>query len=71
VAFIGVGIGVGPVGLGWVEGGDQIELLAKLGIAVLLFLVGLKLDLHLIRTTGRWRWPPGSARCVHLHWWAT
>jgi Kef-type K+ transport system membrane component KefB len=52
VAFIGLGIGVGPVGLGWVEGGDQIELFAKLGIAVLLFLVGLKLDLHLIRTTG-------------------
>jgi Kef-type K+ transport system membrane component KefB len=52
VAFIGVGILVGPVGLGWVVGGGQIELLAKLGIAVLLFLVGLKLDLHLIRTTG-------------------
>lgn len=27
-------------------------LLAKLGIALLLFLVGLKLDLQLIRTTG-------------------
>jgi Kef-type K+ transport system membrane component KefB len=52
VAFIGVGIGVGPVGLGWVEGGEGIELLARLGIAVLLFLVGLKLDLHLVRETG-------------------
>ncbi|HSL58899.1 MAG TPA: cation:proton antiporter [Acidimicrobiales bacterium] len=52
VSFIAVGIAVGPVGLGWVEGGEGIELLAKLGIAVLLFLVGLKLDLHLVRETG-------------------
>jgi Kef-type K+ transport system membrane component KefB len=52
VAFIGVGVAAGPVGLGWITGGDQIEVLAKLGIAVLLFLVGLKLDLHLVRTIG-------------------
>jgi Kef-type K+ transport system membrane component KefB len=52
IAFIGVGILVGPVGTGWVVEADQIDLLAQLGIAVLLFLVGLKLDLHLIRTTG-------------------
>lgn len=52
VAFIGVGIFVGPVGLGWVTAEGTVELLAHLGIAILLFLVGLKLDLHLIRTTG-------------------
>jgi Kef-type K+ transport system membrane component KefB len=52
VAFIGVGILVGPAGTGWVAGQDMFELLAGVGIAVLLFLVGLRLDLHLIRTTG-------------------
>lgn len=52
VAFIGVGILVGPTGVGWVEPEGALELLAQLGIAVLLFLVGLRLDLHLIRTTG-------------------
>lgn len=52
VAFIGVGIAVGPVGTGWVTTDSTIELLAKLGIAILLFLVGLRLDLHLIRSTG-------------------
>jgi Kef-type K+ transport system membrane component KefB len=52
VAFIGVGILVGPAGFGWVEAEGTIELLAHLGIAILLFLVGLRLDLHLIRTTG-------------------
>lgn len=52
ISFIAVGILVGPVGLGWVEGNDQVALLAELGIALLLFLVGLKLDPHLVRTTG-------------------
>lgn len=52
IAFIGVGILVGPVGLGWVEGGEEADVLAELGIAVLLFLVGLKLDIRLIRATG-------------------
>ncbi|GAB3473715.1 cation:proton antiporter [Amycolatopsis cihanbeyliensis] len=52
VAFIGVGILVGPVGTGWVVADGTIELLARMGIAILLFLVGLRLDLHLIRSTG-------------------
>lgn len=52
VAFIAVGILVGPSALGWVSANDQIDLLAKFGIALLLFVVGLKLDLHIIRTMG-------------------
>ena len=52
IAFIGVGVIMGPVGLDWVQPGDDVELLAEVGIAVLLFLVGLKLDLNLLRTLG-------------------
>lgn len=52
VAFLLVGVLVGPSVLGWVGTAEPLELLAKIGIAVLLFLVGLKLDLHLVRTTG-------------------
>ena len=52
VAFLAVGIVLGPAGLGWVSAADQIDLLARLGIALLLFVVGLKLDLHIIRTIG-------------------
>jgi Kef-type K+ transport system membrane component KefB len=52
VSFILVGIAVGPAALGWVESTDEIEIFAELGIVALLFLVGLKLDLHLIRSTG-------------------
>jgi Kef-type K+ transport system membrane component KefB len=53
VAYIFVGILVGPSVLGWVEDAEPLELFAEIGIAILLFLVGLKLDLHLVRTTGR------------------
>ena len=56
VAFIGVGILVGPTGTGWVVADSTVELLARMGIAILLFLVGLKLDLHLTCST---EVPPG------------
>ena len=52
VSFIAVGIIAGSSGLDLVRSDEQIDLLAALGIAVLLFLVGLKLDLKLIRTLG-------------------
>jgi len=52
VSFIAVGILVGPAGLGLVTRHEQIELLASVGIALLLFVVGLKLDVHTIRTLG-------------------
>ncbi|MDR4470802.1 MAG: cation:proton antiporter [Nitrospira sp.] len=53
VAFIAVGILAGPAGLNWVHSADQVDLLAKLGIALLLFVVGLKLDVQLIRSMGK------------------
>jgi Kef-type K+ transport system membrane component KefB len=53
VAFIAVGILSGPAGFNWLHSADQVDLLAKIGITLLLFVVGLKLDLHLIRSMGR------------------
>jgi len=52
VMFIAVGIGVGPAGMAITRSGDGIDLFARMGIAVLLFLVGLRLDIHAIRNTG-------------------
>lgn len=49
VAFIAVGILAGPDVLGIATSTEYIALMAGLSIAVLLFLVGLKLDLKLIR----------------------
>ncbi len=52
IAYIVVGILVGPAVFGLVRAHDQIDLLAQVGVAVLLFLVGLKLDLHHVRHIG-------------------
>ena len=52
VSFIAVGLIAGPSGLDLVHAEAEIELLSELGIAVLLFLVGLKLDVNLIRSLG-------------------
>src|SRR6056297_2349250 len=52
VSFIAVGILAGPSVLDIARSDAQIDLLAELGIAVLLFLVGLKLDFNLVRALG-------------------
>lgn len=52
IMFLAAGILAGPSVFGIIKSYEQIELLAHIGIALLLFIVGLKLDLNLIRTTG-------------------
>lgn len=55
VSFIAVGLLLGPSALGLVgtAAADRyLHLFAELGIALLLFLVGLKLDIGLVRTLG-------------------
>nr|WP_281432261.1 cation:proton antiporter [Desulfatitalea alkaliphila] len=52
IMFLVAGILAGPAVLGIIASYEQIDLLAHIGIALLLFIVGLKLDLNLIRTTG-------------------
>lgn len=53
VAFIAVGVLAGPDVLGLVSSVDFIETLSQISIAVLLFLVGLKLDVGLVRSLGK------------------
>lgn len=52
IAYIAIGIISGPAVFGLVTAHDQIDLLAQIGVTVLLFVVGLKLDLHSIRRIG-------------------
>ncbi len=52
MAFLATGILAGPAGFSILHSQGQIQVLAHIGIALLLFVVGLKLDLSLIKTTG-------------------
>lgn len=53
IAYIAIGILAGPAVFGIVQAHEQIDLLAQVGVAVLLFVVGLKLDLVHVRHIGR------------------
>ncbi len=52
LAFIVVGIVAGPYGAGLITSHNQLDLLASFGITLLLFIVGLKLDLESIKAFG-------------------
>ncbi len=52
IAFILVGILFGPVGLNFIHETIQLRVFAEMGLALLLFVVGLKLDPQLIRNMG-------------------
>jgi Kef-type K+ transport system membrane component KefB/Trk K+ transport system NAD-binding subunit len=52
IGFIAVGVLAGPSVLNWIQGKDQLHLMAEMGLAMLLFVVGLRLDLQLIRSMG-------------------
>ena len=52
VAYILIGIVAGPSVLDWVSAHEPMELLAEIGVTILLFVVGLKLDVHLVRKLG-------------------
>ncbi len=52
VSFIAVGILAGPSALDITRSSEKISALSELGIALLLFLVGLKLDVKLIKSLG-------------------
>lgn len=64
VGFILLGMVVGPAMLDWVSARDEVETLSKLGISVLLFLVGLKLDVRILRTIGPVAVVAGSVQMV-------
>ena len=44
-----IGIVIGPAVLGWVEVDEPVEVLALVGLAFLLFLAGLEIDLAALR----------------------
>ena len=53
IAFIVVGIIVGSIEFFFTQESDLIKSLAEVGIAILLFVVGLKMDLDEIKNTGK------------------
>lgn len=53
VGFLAAGILLGPSGLSLIEAAEEVEALAELGVALLLFAVGLELSLSHVREWAR------------------
>lgn len=53
LAYIGAGVLLGPVGLALIKEQHTIERLAELGLAFLLFIVGLEIDVKKLMASGR------------------
>jgi Kef-type K+ transport system membrane component KefB len=52
-ALLVAGIGLGPVGLGAIRGGKDIETIANLGLTLLLFVIGLEVNPRSLLASGR------------------
>lgn len=53
IGLIATGMLVGPSGLHWMRSASQVHLLAEIGLTILLFVVGLRLDIGMLRTMGK------------------
>lgn len=53
LAYLAAGFLVGPFGIRLVESRDSIEVISRLGLILLLFMIGLEIDLKKILTSGR------------------
>ncbi|HEX9597583.1 MAG TPA: cation:proton antiporter, partial [Anaerolineales bacterium] len=54
LGYIAAGIVIGPAqGLGWLASPDDIETISELGLILLLFMIGLEIDLKKLREAGK------------------
>lgn len=54
LAYIGAGVIIGPqIGFAWVQNKGDIDIIAEIGLILLLFLIGLELDLKKIKESGK------------------
>ncbi|HVS29813.1 MAG TPA: cation:proton antiporter [Thermoanaerobaculia bacterium] len=53
VSYLAVGVIIGPHALGWIYDPARIEVIAELGVALILFFIGLHVPLGRLRALGR------------------
>lgn len=53
LAYLAAGFAIGPHGFGWVTNPDSIQTISEIGLALLLFMIGLEIDLKKMLSAGR------------------
>lgn len=59
LGYIGAGVVIGPIGLRLITDHSEIITLAEIGLILLLFMIGLEIDLKKMRAAGKWVIVPG------------
>lgn len=59
LGYILAGVAIGPVGLGLIREHTDIVTISEIGLILLLFMIGLEIDLKKMMTAGRWVVVPG------------
>jgi len=52
LAYLVTGVVIGPVGFNWVKNQDSIQTVAEIGLILLLFIIGLEIDLKKLASAG-------------------
>src|SRR4029453_9832286 len=60
IAYLATGIVIGPHALGWIRDTHSVEQIAELGVALILFFIGLHIPFDKLRTLGRTTLVSGS-----------
>jgi len=60
ISYLATGIVIGPHALGWIRETHQVEQIAELGVALILFFIGLHIPFDKLRTLGRTTLVSGS-----------
>src|SRR5215475_9024141 len=53
LAYLIAGFALGPHGFGWITNSHDIEMISEIGLSLLLFMVGLEIDLKKMLSAGR------------------
>lgn len=64
IGFLLTGILIGPGGLGWVHDSELVELMAEIGVIMLLFVVGLEFSVDRLKSIRRSFWYGGSLQVI-------
>ncbi len=71
LAYLVAGFAIGPCGFKWVTDPDSIQTISEIGLALLLFMIGLEIDLKTMLSAGRVITLTAGAQilgCVLLGW---
>src|SRR5450755_1172557 len=53
LAYLAAGFAIGPHALGWIKDKESIETISEIGLSLLLFMIGLEIDLKKMLSAGK------------------